>query len=198
MAKKIYDEDITKNVDWGGDSSTGGLPVSGRSVQKFIKTTFESKIGYIHEDREHNQCLGFADQDDYELYITDPEEHADLLIQSWYSYFPPAPVVLENPAYYGATNDEILISSAALNVLGLTRTTSLSNVCPSNKPYVYIALYEGYRFIKAITINNEDILSEFVDKGSFVLNDLNYKLYEFHLSSGLSLDVNINISFSKN
>lgn len=34
---KIYDETITDKTDWGGDSSTGNLPVSGRRVQEYIK-----------------------------------------------------------------------------------------------------------------------------------------------------------------
>ena len=40
MAKNIYDEDIQitdLNIDWAGDENTGGKPLSGRVVQKFIK-----------------------------------------------------------------------------------------------------------------------------------------------------------------
>ena len=37
MAKKYYDGDITLTTDWGGDSSTGNLPVVGSKVQKVIK-----------------------------------------------------------------------------------------------------------------------------------------------------------------
>ena len=33
MAKKIYDEKISKSTDWGGDESTGGLPVAGGRIQ---------------------------------------------------------------------------------------------------------------------------------------------------------------------
>ena len=43
MAKEIWDKDITKYTDWGGDESTEGLPVSGRIVQKFVRETLESK-----------------------------------------------------------------------------------------------------------------------------------------------------------
>ena len=42
MSKKIYDEEIGNDVDWGGDSSTGGLPVSGRRVQENIKKRFKA------------------------------------------------------------------------------------------------------------------------------------------------------------
>jgi len=36
MAKKTYTGDVayTSNVDWGGDSSTQNLPLSGEAVQK--------------------------------------------------------------------------------------------------------------------------------------------------------------------
>ena len=37
MAKKTYNEKITPKTDWGGDSTTGGLPVAGYRVQEFIK-----------------------------------------------------------------------------------------------------------------------------------------------------------------
>ena len=57
MAKKYYDNRITKTVDWGGDESTSGLPVTGRRVQEFIKNEFNTleanvntKVGYIVEN----------------------------------------------------------------------------------------------------------------------------------------------------
>lgn len=39
MAKKVYDDDglDMKAVNWSGDESTGGLPVSGRLVENYIK-----------------------------------------------------------------------------------------------------------------------------------------------------------------
>ena len=39
MAKKVYDDDglDMRSADWSGDKSTGGLPVSGRLVEKYIK-----------------------------------------------------------------------------------------------------------------------------------------------------------------
>ena len=40
MAKKVYDEDglDMQKTDWSGDESTGNLPVSGRLVEKYIKS----------------------------------------------------------------------------------------------------------------------------------------------------------------
>ena len=47
MAKKYYDGDITLSTDWGGDESTGNLPVIGEKVQKVIKEGINSKVGYV-------------------------------------------------------------------------------------------------------------------------------------------------------
>lgn len=79
MAKKIWDKDIDKHVDWGGDESTGGLPVSGRSVQKFIRDTLESKAGYFYYDQERSRYLVFADEEDCNSYLADPSQ-TELLI----------------------------------------------------------------------------------------------------------------------
>ena len=72
MAKKKWDNDIDKTVDWGGDASTGGLPVSGRAVQKFIKDTLNKKIGAGYTDKTTNIHYMFADEADMEAYIADP------------------------------------------------------------------------------------------------------------------------------
>lgn len=45
---RIYDEEIDKRTDWGGDESTGNLPVSGRRVQEFIKKELNSKLDGAH------------------------------------------------------------------------------------------------------------------------------------------------------
>lgn len=46
MAKKVYDEPINERTDWGGDNSTGNLPVSGRRVQEFIKNQLGGKFSF--------------------------------------------------------------------------------------------------------------------------------------------------------
>ena len=71
MAKKIYDEEITKQQDWGGDESTGNLPVAGGRVQEFIKNTFEKKIGTLYYDTTNNRYLAFADTDTRDEYLED-------------------------------------------------------------------------------------------------------------------------------
>ena len=47
MAKKYYDGEVTMNTNWGGDESTGNLPVIGSKVQEFIKENLKSKVGYL-------------------------------------------------------------------------------------------------------------------------------------------------------
>lgn len=60
----IYDEKINRNTDWGGDATTGYLPVSGRRVQEFIKDEFKEKIGKIYR-AENGTCYCFANDDTY-------------------------------------------------------------------------------------------------------------------------------------
>ncbi len=90
MAKKIYDEKINKDTDWGGDNSTGGLPVAGRRVQEFIKESLNNledglknvgkdKYGYsrIMDEKFLQQ---FATSESAKLYDQDPIKHEDLLL----------------------------------------------------------------------------------------------------------------------
>lgn len=95
MAKKTYNEKITPNTDWGGDSSTGGLPVAGSRVQEFIKeqlnkraTTAElqkvekalaEKAGVFYLDDVSRRYLIFADEKSKEAYLADPKKTELLL-----------------------------------------------------------------------------------------------------------------------
>jgi len=49
MAKKFWEGEVNMLTDWGGDASTGNLPLSGERVQSFIKESINSKVGYIGE-----------------------------------------------------------------------------------------------------------------------------------------------------
>lgn len=81
MAKNIYDEKIDKNTDWGGDESTGGLPVSGRRVQEFIKGELNGKYGYsrVMDEKFLQQ---FPDEESARLYDQNPQENEHLLLSS--------------------------------------------------------------------------------------------------------------------
>ena len=73
---EIWDKPITDTTDWGGDSSTGGLPVSGRQVQAWLKSRIakiltEAQITKIIKDwvREN----GFADDEGFVTLSSDQE-----------------------------------------------------------------------------------------------------------------------------
>lgn len=72
MAKSVSKNDIQNmSEDWGLDPSNG-LPYSGAAVQKFIKKTFGSKMGYFHYDTSSNRYLVFADEESKDKYMENP------------------------------------------------------------------------------------------------------------------------------
>ena len=91
MATILWEHEIDKTVDWGGDISTGGAPVSGKYVQKFIKDTLNKKFGYLYYDRTALKYLVFADEDDYLEYSEDPVGNSALLLASFDA---PAPATI--------------------------------------------------------------------------------------------------------
>lgn len=72
MADKYYDGMLTREMDWGGDSNTGGLPATGRAVQEFIKNEFGTKYGYLNMRFNEAQTMYyiecFANEDTYKEY----------------------------------------------------------------------------------------------------------------------------------
>lgn len=76
---KVYDKPINLSTNWGGDSSTGNLPVSGRRVQELIKNTFAKKGGYVQiKDKKFLQI--FADEESMKKYNSDTEKYEDLVV----------------------------------------------------------------------------------------------------------------------
>lgn len=75
MANKVYDKEINKHSDWGGDDSTENLPVSGSRVQEFIKKTLDGKMGVFYYDTTNNRYLVFADIENRDLYLEDPTKN---------------------------------------------------------------------------------------------------------------------------
>lgn len=90
MAIKLYQEDIDKSIDWGGDDKTNGLPVAGEKVQKFIKDSLNKKFGYLYYDKDKltgfedatgtNQYVIFADEEDYIKWFANPTDNATLVL----------------------------------------------------------------------------------------------------------------------
>ena len=73
MAKQ-YDNKITRNTDWGGDASTGFLPVKGSRVQEFIKDELNAKIGAVYKPEGINVVYYFANEDDKAAFIDTGDE----------------------------------------------------------------------------------------------------------------------------
>lgn len=63
MAKQYYDQAITDNQKWGGDSSTGGLEVKGSRVQEWIKNKVSALEGAYASAEVKNPSVfgGFVD-----------------------------------------------------------------------------------------------------------------------------------------
>ena len=96
---KTWNNPIDKNVDWGGDESTGGLPVSGEMVQKFIKDTLNNKAGLFYYDAANNRYLVFADEQNRDAYLNDPTQ-TSLIIATFdapFNYM--AEISLSTPTY---------------------------------------------------------------------------------------------------
>lgn len=77
---KYWDKEINMNTDWGGDASTENLPVSGRRIQEFIKTTLGNKAGCFYYDTANNRYLVFSDVDSKDAYLDNPQDNAGLLL----------------------------------------------------------------------------------------------------------------------
>ena len=80
MEEELYYGEITRHTDWGGDESTGGLPVAGERVQEFLKKTLNGKAGDFYLDEVRGVYLVFADAEDREKYLGDPEQNEGLVL----------------------------------------------------------------------------------------------------------------------
>ena len=79
--KISYNDIRNKHEDWSRDPRNN-KKYSGASVQKFIKDTFEGKVGVVYYDPSTSKYLCFADAENRDLYLNDPVEHAGLLLGS--------------------------------------------------------------------------------------------------------------------
>ena len=99
MAKQTWNNPIDKNVDWGGDANTEGLPVSGAMIQKFIKESLDGKAGMFYYDTTNNRYLVFADSQTKDEYLADPTR-TELIIGTFNAPFNyGAEIILTTPAY---------------------------------------------------------------------------------------------------
>lgn len=71
-----YNGKISRNTDWGGDASTGFLPVDGASVQGHIKEELAGKIGAVYKPDGINTVYYFSTEEDKQAFIeTDDQSY---------------------------------------------------------------------------------------------------------------------------
>lgn len=164
MAKKVWDGPISKNTDWGGDASTENLPVSGGSIQEWIKENFDNRIGILHYDNTNNRYLAFADQDTLDQYLENPTL-TDLILGTFDAPFNyEASIVLTSPTYkavpVGSTGHYIDFTFDIKNKSG--QSTGEDVVCTYTiiKGSTKRVLKEKYRAGTSVHFNIDDYLTE--------------------------------------
>lgn len=86
MAKALWEQPITKEVDWAGDDEhTNGAAVSGKYVQMFIKDTLNKKFGYLYYENNEGKgkYLIFADKDDFNAWQSNKLLNGDLVLATF-------------------------------------------------------------------------------------------------------------------
>lgn len=164
MAKKVWDEEIDKTVDWGGDNSTENLPVAGRRVQEFIKNQLNSKMGVFYYDTANNRYIVFADADSRDKYLENPTL-TELVLGTFDAPFNyTAEILLTTPNYVaillGAKNNYIDFTFDVKNKQG--QSTGEEVICT----YTFIrgsvkkVVTQKYRPNTSVHFNVDDYLLE--------------------------------------
>lgn len=162
MAKKIYDEKIDKYQDWGGDESTGNLPVAGNRVQEFIKEQLDTKAGVFHYDTTNNRYIVFADADSQDAYLADPTK-IDLIIGTFDAPFNySAEITLSSPTYNailaGTKNNYIDFTFDTKNKSGQSVGEDVICTYTFIRNGVKKTVTERYRYGTAVHFNVDDYL----------------------------------------
>jgi len=162
MAKKIYDEKISKSTDWGGDESTGMLPVAGERIQEYLKEQLDGKAGIFHYDTSNNRYLVFADADTRDEYLDDPAK-TDLLLGTFDAPFNySAEITLSSPAYRailaGTKNNYIDFTFDTKNKSGQSVGEDVVATYNFIRNGVKKTVTEKYRYGTAVHFNVDDYL----------------------------------------
>lgn len=107
MAKELYNDKINKTTDWGGDESTGFLPVSGARIQEFIKGQLEGKAGYFYYDSLLSRVFVFADEANKDAYLADPTKEELLIAMFDAPSNYTANIDLKTPMYNAVSKDSV-------------------------------------------------------------------------------------------
>ena len=133
MATKLWNQEIGKSVDWGGDASTDYAKVSGKYVQKFIKDQLNSKFGYMAYDSTSLEYLIFADYEDYQLYRNDPQGNSDLILGHFTA---PAPRSISLETLEGEKQSVTILSSEKNQYLSFKYLITDSKGIPAQESVV--------------------------------------------------------------
>ena len=161
---KTWNNPIDKNVDWGGDASTGGLPVSGEMVQKFIKESLDGKAGLFYYDTANNRYLVFADEQSKEAYLADPTQ-TSLIIAAFDAPFNyTAEIHLATPTYNaifaGATGNYIDFTFDVKNKQGASTGESVVITYTIIRNATKQTFSQVARYGEAIRFNVDKYLAE--------------------------------------
>ena len=164
MAKQTWNNPIDKTVDWGGDETTGGLPVSGDMVQRFIKESLNGKAGLFHYDATNNRYLVFADADARDEYLLDPTQ-TELIIGTFDAPFNyTAEINLTSPAYnavfLGSTGNYIDFTFDIKNKQGASTGENVTVTYTFIRNAVRQSVTETRKFGDAIHFNIDKYIGE--------------------------------------
>lgn len=163
MAKEYYDKEIDKHTDWGGDDSTGGIPVKGNRVQEFIKNTFGKKMGYFYYDEGNNRYIVFADEESKDEYLEDTGK-TDLILGTFDAPFNyTAEINLTTPTYVailaGATNNYIDFTFDVKNKQGASIGEDVLVTFTFTRGSVKQKVSQKYRYGTSVHFNVDKYIS---------------------------------------
>lgn len=165
MAKQIYNEKINRDTAWGGDASTGGLPVAGGRVQEFIKDELKTKAGAFYRPGGGNFVYCFATKEDKDLFIQTGNE--SLIIDSFetesnYSvYINQETLVLSKSVIEGSTGNTVSFQFKIADKNGMVSDSKASIV------FSFLASGVIKKYTTEVQVKSEGwttVVSDVIDK----------------------------------
>ena len=164
MAKKVSENDIQDMTqDWGLDTSNN-LPYSGAAVQKFIKETFGSKMGYFHYDASSNRYLCFADEASKDKYVANPTM-TELVLGAFdapFNYEARLNLLSDSyvPVLLGATGNYVEFTFDIVNKSGASTGEAVNATWTFIRGNNKQTLKAKYRYGQAVSLNVDKYLAE--------------------------------------
>lgn len=164
MAKKVSENNILSiTEDWGLDTSNN-LPYSGAAVQKFIKDTFDTKVGYFHYDVTTNRYLVFANEAKKDEYLENPTL-TELVLGSFDAPFNyEATIDLFTPQYnavfFGSTGNYLDFTFDIKNKAGASTGESVTVTYTFIRNATKKVITETRRYGESVHFNIDDYLLE--------------------------------------